>query len=62
MPDQKSPSEWARRIIDLIRAGNKTYQQMLDTVTQEGMDRADAEKLLDVLTKPVEDEDEEDGN
>jgi hypothetical protein len=58
MPD-KSLYQRAKEIIEYIRSKSPTYQQLLDRLTQEGMDREDAEKLIDKLTKPIEDDEDE---
>jgi hypothetical protein len=58
VPD-KSIYQRAKEIIEYIRSKSPTYQQLVDRLTQEGMDKEDAEKLIDVLTKPIEDEEDE---
>jgi len=56
MSDKIPPAVY--KIIRDIMASNLTYQQMLDRLTQEGLDREDAEKLLDRILFPENDEDD----
>lgn len=52
----KTKSEVIKELLDAIRKNSMTYQQMLDRLTEAGMNDADARKLLDRLTNPLEDD------
>jgi len=47
-----------RDLIKRIKDNSKEYSEMLDTLTEAGLEEADAEKLLDRLITQVEDEEE----
>lgn len=56
---KKSQYQIIRELVAEIRKGSKTYQQMLDTLTQADIDEAAARKILDrLLLKQVDEEED----
>lgn len=52
----KSLYEIIQEIVKDLKRNSGTYQEMLDRLTQEGMDKEDAEKLLRRLLDQIVDE------
>lgn len=53
-----------KQIVKQLREGSQNYQEMLDSLTEKGLEEEDAQKILDILMKQVEEEldDEENAN